>query len=94
LIRGIIVGVPEKESTDVGIGVSVGGNGEYVGIGVTIGVAVGVAVWISAISVPTMTKAVSVARVGRKLLHEVSHTAIRRKEVITLLAFFILLIPF
>jgi hypothetical protein len=44
LVRGITVGVPEKESSDVGIGVSVGGNGEYVGRGMDVKVAVGIAV--------------------------------------------------
>ena len=94
------MGVPEKECAEVGIGVSVGGNGEYVGSGLALEVAVGIPGCVSAIAVPTMTKAVSIVcvggvlRVGRKLLQEVSNTATRRNEVVTLLAFFIFLIPF
>ena len=100
------MGVPEKESADVGIGVSVGGNGENVGNGVTVGssvaaeVAVGIAVCVSAIAVPTMARAVSITcvgcvlSVGRKLLQEVNITTVRSNEVVALLVIFIFPVPF
>ena len=100
------MGVPEKESADVGTGVSVGGNGENVGSGVAegsrvaVGVAVGNAVCVSAIAVPTMARAVSIAcvgcvlSVGRKLLQEVNITTVRSNEVIALLVIFIFPVPF
>jgi len=95
--RGITVGVPEKESADVGIGVSVGGNGEYIGSEVAEGntVGVGIAVCVSAIAVPTMARAVSKACVGcvfsedGKLLQEPNNTTARRNNVVTLSAIFI-----
>ena len=94
------MGVPEKERADVGMGVSVGGSGEYLGRGMDVNVAVGTAICVSASSVPTRTRAVSmtcvccVLGVDRKLLQEASNTETRRNEVGTLLAFFIFLISF
>lgn len=60
------MGVPEKERADVGIGVSVEGNGEYIGSGVAEGicVVVGIAVCVSAIAVPAKDIAVSATFVG------------------------------
>lgn len=94
------MGVPEKESADVGMGVSVGGNGEYVGNRMGTKVAVGVAICVSAFAVPTMSETVSttcfgcVSGVGRKLVQEVSSIKARKNDVNALQMLLIFPIPF
>ena len=94
------MGVPENESADVGMEVSVGGNGEYVGNRMGAKVAVGVAICVSAFAVPTMSETVSmtcfgcISGVGRKRVQEVSSIKARRNDVIALLVLFIFPIPF
>lgn len=100
------MGIPEKESAEVGIGVSVGCNGENVGCGVAEGssvaveVAVGIAVCVSAIAVPAIARAVSIACVGcvlitgGKLLQDVKIIVIRNSEIIALLKIFTFPLPF
>ena len=93
------MGVPENESAEVGMGVSVGGNGEYVGNRMGANDAVGVAICVSAFAVPTMSETVSVTcfgcvlGVGSILVQEVSSSKARRKDVIALPGLFIFLIP-
>lgn len=94
------MGVPEKRSADVGMGVSVGGSGEYVGRGVNVKVAVDIDVCVSANFVPAMTRAVSMTCVGcgldadRKLLQEARSAKARRNEIATLLVLFTFSLPF
>jgi hypothetical protein len=96
---GITVGVPEKESAEVGIGVLVGGNGVAKGNSAAVEVSVGIAVCVSAIVVPAIAMAVSipcvgcVLSVGRKLLQEVNITTVRSNESIALLVIFISPVP-
>lgn len=96
---GMTVGVPENENAEVGTGVCVGNRitvgigtaeGSGVAVEVAVGIAVGIAVCVSAIAVPAMDKAVSMARVGcvlgvgKKLLQEVNTTTARSDERIVL----------
>ena len=99
------MGIPEKRSADVGIGVSVGGNGEKVGSGVAEGisvaveVAVGKAVCVSAIAVFTKAKAVSITCVGcvwntgAEPLQDANITATRNNGIIVLLMIFTFPLP-
>ena len=73
---GITVGIPEKERADVGIGVSVGGNGEDVGNEVAVNGNVTVELGVSCSS-----------SASGKPLQEDNITTIRNNENMNLLSF-------